>query len=513
MSIFDGIRTVLAPPPPSSEPLREELRRSEWEVGRLEEALSELEDSLSEPGWTRQFFEADMQFSRAGLVKLGRIATLLYLSNALIGRGVRVRGYYTWGQGVEVQARDERVNDMITAMMEEPTNAAEFFDASARLANDVLLHNEGNVFTACFTQARTGAVQLRVMRGAEIVRIIHADGDASQVRYYRREWTDGVEPKVALYPDINYRPRNMPPTVDGVVVRWDSPVAHLKAGGTKGMQFGVPVTYAAIDWARAHRDFLEDWSALMRSLARFAWAYSTKGSPATAKARLGTTYAAGANGAETNPAPVAGSVMITSEGDSLTPIPKSGAALSAGDNRELRLMVAAALDLPDHLLAGDVEVGNLATAKTLDRPTELMIGQWQKMWADYWRAIFGYAVRASVAAPAGPLTGTVTSDPVTGHQTLVTQYETTVDVTFPDVLEHDREATIGGIVAAATLDGKADAGILPRDVLVRALLVALGIEDVEGIMAAMPTEPGTPTESLPNAVRQLAAAIAESGAE
>ena len=146
------------------------------------------------------------------------------------------------------------------------------------------------------------------------------------------------------------------------------------------MSFGVPGTYAALDWARAYRKFLEDWHTIVSSLARFAWRASTKSSKVEGLRSKMSTGITADSAEETNPSVPAGSIWVGTADDQLTPMPKTGTNTSADDARPSRLMVGAAMDLPDTILSGDADVGNLATAKTLDRPTELAMRSRQAMW-------------------------------------------------------------------------------------------------------------------------------------
>src|SRR5262249_50712420 len=157
-------------------------------------------------------------------------------------------------------------------------------------------------------------------------------------------------------------------TVRGVPVRWDAPIYHIKTGGFSDMRFGVPEIYAAVDWAKAYKEFLEDWATITRALSRFAWKASTKGGQrgvAALKSRLSTTLGSGAGMGETTPPPVTGSIAVMSEGNNLEPIKTAGATTSMEDGRRLLLMVCSALGLPETFF-GDVSVGTLATATSLD---------------------------------------------------------------------------------------------------------------------------------------------------
>jgi hypothetical protein len=121
----------------------------------------------------------------------------------------------------------------------------------------------------------------------------------------------------------------------------------------------------------------------------------------------------------------------------LEPIPKTGAIIDAESGRPLAMMVGTALDLPYTLLMGDADLGNLATAKTLDRPTELAMENRRALWESVFRAVLGYAVEASVKAPRGPLRGTWVQDGNRQIVTLPTDVDASIDVDWPSILEHD----------------------------------------------------------------------------
>jgi hypothetical protein len=264
------------------------------------------------------------------------------------------------------------------------------------------------------------------------------------------------------------------------------------------MQFGVPGTYAALDWARAYKKFLEDWHTIVSSLARFAWKVSTKGSKVDGIKRRMNTRSRGSELASSDDPelpPPAGQAWIGVEGDQLTPIPKTGAHTSAEDARPSRLMVGAAMDLPDTILSGDADVGNLATAKTLDRPTELAMRSRQSMWQDWHERVFAFAI--ATAEEQGRLG--------------VPEEKRAVKVTFPPILEHDQLATVNALVTAATLDGKTDAGMIPRDELARQLMSAVGVEDVAAALADLEDVDQQAASDAAEAVERLAEAIRGDG--
>lgn len=457
--------------------LHQETTRNARNYELLQERLAELEFAIEDQGWTRLGHQFEREFSRDGLNKLARMSRIMYLWNPLIRRAVNLRGYYTWGQGVEVNSDDDKLNEIIQQHMDDEANSEDLYSDVARLETDEELHNTGNIFSILFTRPNNGKVDIRSIPSEQIVNIITNPDDQKDVWYYERQWYSKDKYRNELYPDVLYKPRAKPSTVDNKPVNWDAPIAHLRAGGQKFMLFGVPETYPALDWARSHKQFLEDWVSLVKSLMMFSWQVTSQ-NPEVDKSTFESTFAR--PGENTNPQPIAGSMWFGDEASKITAIPKSGATVNASDSRELRLMIASAMDLPDTFLSGDVDVGNFATSRTLDRPTEMMVKFRQKRWASYWRKILRYVVEQQVRRNKFP--GRIVTQGDREYVTIGVNDEFTVNVRFPDILEHDPNARINAIVSAATLGGSANTGIIPDKILIRELLIAIGVEDVDELV-------------------------------
>jgi hypothetical protein len=355
-------------------------------------------------------------------------------------------------------------------------------------------------------------VRLRTIPIDEIDEIVTNPEDGKEPWFYRRSWTqrslniatgvEQVDQRAAYYPDLQYAATPDVEQIDQIgkaPVIWDTPIYHVRVGGLSDMRFGVPETYQAIDWARAYKAFLEDWASIVRSYARFAWQVKTEGggakAVAAAKAKLGTTTGTGTL-RETNPAPNVASTFIGSHAD-LQPIRTAGATTSAEDGRRLLLMVCAATGLPESFF-GDVSVGTLATARSLDRPTELKFRDRQELWRGILTRILDYVVEASINAVSGRLRGR-------------TEIDRSIDVNFPPILEHDVNETVQAWVRAATLDGKPLAGTMDLETVARGLLTSLSVANVEELLDNLPDQPvpGVAVSGPPvaEALRELRAAV------
>jgi hypothetical protein len=480
--------------------LSESERAIQIENELLRETVGQLEQAFEETGWRQLGAGIAAEFTRQGLTDLINVARMMYLSHPLIKRAINVTSYYVWGQGVSIAASDDAITSMVVEpLMEDDYNRVELFSQSALLGTEVDQMCDGNVFMAMFTDGE-GNVSLRSVPTEQMVEIITKEGDGRVVTFYRRRWVERVlDPatgetkdteKEALYPDWRWRPSSQPARMGDVEVMWDAPIIHDKTGGLKRMAYGMPEVYAAMPWSRSYKEYLEDWHTIVKALARFAWKGKTKSRKGAKRLRekLQSKTAAGELDElpDSNPPPAAGSVAIMSEYDDLTPMPKSGAITKADDARASRLMVAAAVDLPDTILSGDVDIGNFATSKTLDRPTELRMRNRQMLKAEFLEDIFRYVIDTKIRA--GKLAGGEQEDERTGLKVVKSTVDDSIEISFPPILEHDKEANVGAIVTAATLGGKSSAEVLPAELVSKMLLQALDVEDVEEAMKELPEQ-------------------------
>lgn len=495
----------------SEQALLENFLRADATADYFKENFTRLELALEDEGWRKMAFNMQREFSRGGLDKIIELSGAMYVMHPLIQRSINLTTYYVHAQGWTVEAEEERVQkEAVEPTMKADGNRAELYGHQARILTLVDQMKDGNIFIRMPTGPR-GEIDVRSIPVDEIREIFYKPGDVMTPWYYRRRWTETTfnvrrgEPehkqREALYPDWRYHPRSQPSTIGGYDVFWDEPIIHRKTGGFKTMQFGIPSTYAALEWARAYKKFLEDWHTLVASLARFAWNKTTKGKGKSKKAKekLDSKLGEGDSLRDTNRQQPAGGVHIDEEGADLTPIPKSGATTSAEDAKPSRLMVASAMDLPDTLLSQDPQQGALATAKTLDRPSELGFMNWQALERDLHQDIFRYQIDAMVRR--GRMPGTIVKE--AGISWVEPGIDPTVNVSFPPILEHETKDVVSALVSAATLDGKADAGTIPREELARLLMSAVGVEDIEGALKELPEEE---KEELKEAVETLAEA-------
>lgn len=451
-------------------------------------SFPDLERFLAEDrGWQLLTARADQQFSLDGLHQIASVARVMAVADPLLSRGLGLRVAYIWGDGASVTVRaDDDVNAHVQAFLDHPGNRAAWSSPQAAQRLERTLGTDGNVFLACFTDQRTGAVEVRSIPFAEIAAdpLCNPD-DRAEPWLYLRRWSqpaaDGTGPAQlmqAYHPGLDYAPPVKPHTVAGIPVRWDAPVLHVKVNDLDGWQFGIGDAYPALSWARAYKDFLTDWARLVRALSRYAWRVSGDKSAKAKQAAAALSAAADYNPSTGDG--LSGAAFWSGPGVTLDAIPKTGATIDSESGRPLAAMVAASLGLPVTMLLADPGVtGARAVADTLDKPTEIDMGMRRGLWADVWRRLCMHAIGAAVRSPSGPLPGTVRRISATRTTVETAGDQPIIDIAFPD-LEDDNVLQRVQAIAAADQTQK-----VPGEVIARLLLEALGVEDVDDILADM----------------------------
>lgn len=513
MGILDTLRGNTVATMTDTSVLEEQLQAERWTNEVLTESVTELELALEDQGWRRMTALGAVEFTRTGLERLVALCQLMAIKNPLIKRGLNLRFFYVWGAGISVSARatgqnlanpaEQDVNAVIQAFVDDDTNKTVLTGPTGHAALERALGTNGNVFLSCWTSPMTGRVQVRTIPFFEVQDVIANPDDRADPWYYKRIWTrtttdtstgvDTSEQITTYHPALGYWPASRPKAIGGNEVIWDAPVLHVKADCPEGWKFGIPDSYAAIDWARAYKDFLEDWATLVRALSRFAWRATAKGAKQAQVRRA--LSAAPSTDALTGQPLQAGGAAVMSPDMMLEAIPKTGATIDSDSGRPLAAMVAAALDVPVTMLLGDPgTTGARATAETLDRPTELMAEARRAVWTGAWQRLLHYVIDQAALAPRGPLTGTVTRDGDRLVVTLAGDTNDTVEVTWPDI---DDDVSVDVLVKAIAIADQTDK--LPPLVVARLLLQALGVDDPDEVLADLVDDQGNFVDPSVNA--------------
>lgn len=467
------------------------------QTGELKERLGDLEFQLENAGWVRYYdqFQTN-EFSLKGLKTIARLARTFYLKNPLIQRGVDVSADYTFGRGITITAKDEQLNEVIQAFLDDLKNQVELTSHQSLIQKDRELQLDGNVFLCFFVNDVTGRIRVRSIPFQEIDKIICNPEDSKEPWYYVRkrlkylnEELANADEAVDIYKDWQYNasdPSGLPKDAkisNGVVF-------HLKMGGFADWKFGVSEVYAALDWARAYKDFLQNWATLMQAYARFAMVINTKGGAGgvqSAKTKLQSTINSSSGLVDRNPPANTASTFISDrELAALDVVKTAGATTKAEEGRRLLLMVAAAQGLPETFY-GDVSVGTLATAESLDRPTELKFSNRQEFWQSNLTRIVWFVITHAVKALSGPLKGFANVEVNEyGEEQLVIpdDVDKEISISFPEIINSSIKDHIASIISGVTLDGKTRV-LLDNRMVTEMILTALGVDDVDEKIEAL----------------------------
>lgn len=433
---------------------------------------------------------------------LAATARQMYLSSPLIQRGVKVQADYVFGQGITVQAAHDEINKVVQAFQEDADNRAELTEHTQLLAKERELQLDANLFLTFFVNRVDGRIKVGSIPENQIEEVITAPGKAKRPMFYKRVWTEttlnyqtGVESAVTetrYYPDWRYTPKKREGMIGRHRVEWDMPIYHVKTGGFSDWRFGLTEVLAALQWAKDYEKFLKDQARVAEVLSQFTLVSTGNGDKdgvqATAKdvktsfAKPGSAGLAGST---------AGKTAVLGDGKNLTAMKVQGATIDPNESRRLMLQVCAAFGSPETFW-GDVSTGNLATAESLDRPTELGFSNRQLFWNAILSNIYSYVLYWAVKAPAGPLRayGHVEAD--TSDRDIIrervvwnSEIDSTVNIDFPLVIVPNRSNRISDIVQASAK--------LPNGRLIaRLLLVALGEDDVDAILDETFDDDGQP---------------------
>jgi len=464
----------------------------------------DIELALQNVEWRREVNLSWLEFSRWGIQQIILISRLHFIKNPIIRRLVNVCAAYVFARGVDVSTDDGGANEVIR----------DFFERNkATMGQHGLTELErrkdydGNLFFVLFTDTQeTGKVTCRTIDATEIQEVVTDPDDTDTPWYYRRIWTQRtLDPTTGQYnntsgkrwyPALGYDPDDKPKFIGDVEVAWDSPILHRKAGAIAKWHFGCPRIYPALDWAREARRYLESCASVAQALSEIALLWTTKGGQQALegiKQQVGTTVGPTSALWDNNPPAVAGASFASGPGTKVEAFKTQGAGMNPEGVRQYKLMCCMVADVPETFL-GDVSTGNLATAMSLDRPTETSFLEKQEAWREDLVTLVSYVLKVSYRAPSGKLresykakTAPVIREAARyldsqGRWHYVEKKEKvegTIEVRaeFPAIREGDIPALVKAVVEAMTLENKAGQVIgIDEKEGVRYLYALLGIE-------------------------------------
>lgn len=436
----------------------------------LREATQQVEDALKleDAGWINLSTMTANVIPDAERGTTVKEARLYSLKDPLCKRAVALMTDYSFGSGVTWNMKDGPAKKLLETFWKSSNNKPLLSAKGQRKSSNKLLV-DGEVFLAVFLGSN-GQATIRRIDPLEIVEFITDPGDIENVRYYKREWTDAQSKlHTDYYPSFaNIKDESC---LDKLGIprqkTQDAPVYHLAINdiGQRGNSYLMPV----LEWIKLYRKFLASRVAVMLALARFAWKAKTKGGQTAVDAMKTKLHEKEVK---------AGSIAVENEGMDLQPIKtESGAASAYQDGRQIKLQVAAGTGWPEQYF-GDISIGNLATAKTVELPVQKMCESYQAVWQGAYEDIFQL---------------------ILSHNN-ITEDKQYVDMDFPAISE---EMVAAMAQAMGTLLQAFPQFADSRDVQQQALMI-LGVQNPNEVLDQLDrvTE-GDPNAALAKALRQF----------
>jgi hypothetical protein len=376
-------------------------------------AYGDIELALQNVEWRREVNISWLEFSRWGIQQIILISRLYYIKNPIIRRLIDVCAAYVFARGVEVTASTDAGNDVLKRFFERNKKT---LGQNALCDLERRKDYDGNLFHVLFPDTQnTGEVNHRTFDPTEIQEIIFDPQDQDTPWYYRRVWNQRTydiltgqvrtESLDSWYPAIEYNPENKPQTIADKPVEWSARVLHRKAGAVAKWTFGCPRMYPALDWAKESRRYLEACASYTQAVSQFAIDIETKGGQQALeglKQQLQTTVGPTSALWDENPPAVQGSTFAHGPGMKMAAVKTRGHGTDPEEVRQFKLMCCMVAGVPETFLA-DVSTGNLATATSLDRPTETIFLEKQESWREDLVTIARFVLQTSSAAPSGKL--------------------------------------------------------------------------------------------------------------
>ncbi len=342
------------------------------------EATASVEATLAleDAGWVNLSGVTGEVITAAERIANLKLSRLYALKDPLGKQSIRLWTDYTFGSGMVWNSDEEKAKKVLEGFWNSKANQAVLSARGQRKSSDKLLI-DGEIFFALFL-GKAGESKIRRIDPLEITEIITDPDDKEDVRYFRRQWTDAQNKTHAdIYrstTNIKGEPADKPiKDSSGTVVKHtdEALIYHLTYNTIT--QRGNPLLLPALVWMKYYTKFLSSRIGIMLAAAKWAWKTKVTGGQTAVDAIKAKTQDKEID---------AGSHIVENLGSDTQPIRTDTGAMKAyQDGRMIKLQVAAAVGLGEQYF-GDISIGNLATAKTVELPMMKMFQSYQKVWND-----------------------------------------------------------------------------------------------------------------------------------
>jgi len=351
--------------------------------------------------------------------------------NPLAKQAVQITRQFAVGRGHVVTSRNQDVQAVIDEFRANPENAIEEMDKT--LLQDLQI--DGEIFLRKVPDGNGGGVIVPIPPW-HIVEIETDPGFFRRVFRYHLQYTTGTQSTT---------------NVGGQIVDEWIPAAEMLHVAVNRHSYelrGRPDLFVILPWLRAYKEWLENRARQNMWRGALLWDVTISGATSANVASAVTRY---------SKPPTPGSVIVHSDREIWQALSNSvGAADVSEDGRQMKLMTAVGMGLPEYMLS-DGQNANLASATAQQLPALWKFTDAQQTMAEQvWTPVYKWIVQTAI--DAGRLPGQVPVQDADGDDILgaddkpeVIDALDAIGVKFPDLQEDDPK-TLAEALAIATMN-------------------------------------------------------------
>lgn len=377
--------------------LHDVILKQGFEIERLQESLNDIAGRLEGLDWdlvTEAESEHGLSLDR--LKDIDRRLSDMCAANPLMKRAAQLRNDYVFGKGIEFK----NLKPGTQKVVEDEWNERVLFSVLGYEGLNLARMTGGNLFVM-YDKNKKSFTRIPLQ---EVTGLLVDPDDAERIWAVRRSWTGSRGTR-----DVWYRTSNYTGTLDkntfGSTARGNAIIAppsqivfHEAYNRQVGHTLGVPDGLAAMSWALAYSNYLNNNATLVKAYAQFAF-------KVTQATRKGIENAA----AKVAKGGVGGSALLPVGAD-LSPLNATGSQVNFNNGQALAAMVATSLGLSVVALLSSpgAASGSYGAAASLDGPTLIGMVSVQEQWRMFYKRILRHvgSKDAEVEFPS------IESDPV-----------------------------------------------------------------------------------------------------
>lgn len=313
-------------------------------------------------------------------------------TSPLAKTAVNLLQHYVLGQGTSVKAQNRPIiARVVDEFMNDPRNKTVITAHQAQKEFLAGLFEDGDYFLVLFPDTQAGTLQLGWIDAAMVEDAIPDPNNVKITKWYKARkpnvtfnfasgtWDASVSQEFVYY--RHWQNDDPPPPGMGNLLQ---PGLVYQVSVDRRGKFGRSQLANAMDWLKAHKDFMEDRASINRAAAAVAWKKKRSGSASDVAAeakKIQSTLVSRTDRFDANPPRATASTVVENMGSTLEWVDtNTGGAAADFDERKLRMMAGAGMGgIPNHYF-GDEAQANLATATAMELPM-------LKMYEDYQQTI------------------------------------------------------------------------------------------------------------------------------